>query len=123
GGVDDDHAALGEVVQVRLQCCGVHRDEHVGPVAGGHDVEVCEVQLEAGDAGQCPLRRADLGREVGQGGDVVAEARGLGGEPIACQLHPVTGIPGESNHNAIERLGLSHEVLPYFPKSWATAVS
>ena len=61
--VDDQRAALDEVLEVRLQRGRVHRDEHVRPVAGREDVVVGEVELEAGDAGQRAGGRADLGRD------------------------------------------------------------
>src|SRR3712207_7798622 len=52
-----------------------------------HDVVIGEVQLERGHPGQGPRRRPDLGREVGQRGQVVAEGRRLAGEPVPGQLH------------------------------------
>ena len=63
---------------------------------------VGEVQLEGRDPGQRPGRGADLGGEVGQGGQVVAEHGGLGGEPVAGQLHAVAGVAGEPDDDAIE---------------------
>ena len=77
-GVDDQRAALRQVGDVRLQRGRVHRDEDVRRVARREDVVVGEVELEAGDAGQRAGGRADLGGEVGQRRDVVAEQRGLG---------------------------------------------
>ena len=123
GGVDDDQAAAREVVDVGLERGRVHRHQHVRPVAGGHDVVVGEVQLEAGDAGQGALGRADLGGEVRQGRDVVAEGRRVGGEPIAGQLHPVAGVAGEADDHPVERVDLSHCVEPSSvwtaPRRWA----
>jgi len=63
-----------------------------------------EVDLEAGDAGQRARRRADLGREVGQRGEVVPERRGLAREAVARQLHPVAGVAREANRDAVDAL-------------------
>ena len=97
--VDDQRAALGQVAQVRLQRRRVHRHEHVGRVAGREDVVVGEVELEAGDARQRAGRRADLGGEVGQRRDVVADERRLAREAPAGQLHPVAGVAGEPDRS------------------------
>src|SRR5436305_8631883 len=43
----------------------------------------------------------DLGGEVRQGGEVVAEGGGLGREPVAGELHAVAGVTGEADHNPI----------------------
>jgi hypothetical protein len=71
-GVDDDLRAGLEQSQAGHECGRVHRDEHVGGVAGSEDVVVGEVQLERAHAGQRALRGADLGGEVRQGRQVVA---------------------------------------------------
>ena len=97
-------APRGQVAQVGLQRRGVHRDEHVGGVARRQDVVVGEVQLEAGHPGQGALGGADLGGEVGQRRQVVAERGGLGGEPVAGQLHAVAGVAGEADDDAVELL-------------------
>ena len=94
-GVDDDGAAARQVRQVGLERGRVHRDQHGRRVARGDDAVVGEVQLEGGDTGQGAGGGPDLGREVGQGRQAVAERRRLGGEPVAGQLHAVTGVAGE----------------------------
>ena len=54
-GVDDDRGALGQVAEVGAQRRGVHRDEHVGRIAGREDVVVGEVHLERRDTrAACP---------------------------------------------------------------------
>ena len=63
-GVHDQDAAGGQVGDVRLQRGGVHRHQHVRPVAGGEDVVVREVQLERRHARQRPGGCPDLGGEV-----------------------------------------------------------
>src|SRR5581483_7666265 len=91
-GVDDQDAARFEVLDVSLQRGRVHGHEGVEAVAGRVDVLGAEVDLEAGDAGQGAGGGADLGGEVGEGGDVVAEdGRGVG-KLGAGQLHAVAGV-------------------------------
>ena len=55
-------------------------------------------------AGQRAGRRADLGREVGQRADVVAEDGGGPGELGAGELHAVAGIAGEADGDSLELL-------------------
>ena len=113
-GVDDDRRATGDVAEVGLERGGVHRDEHVGGVAGGEHVVVGEVQLEARDAGQRALRRADLGGEVGQRRQVVAQRRRVAREPVPGELHAVTGVAGEADDHAVERVdGLAAHGSPW----------
>jgi hypothetical protein len=80
--------------EVGLERGRVHRHEDVRGVARRQDVVVGEVQLERGDARQRARGRADLGREVGQRREVVAEGGRLRGEAVAGQLHAVTGVTG-----------------------------
>ena len=93
--------AAGHVGDVGLQRGRVHRDEHVRTVAGREDVVVGEVQLERRDARQRARGSADLGREVGQRREVVAEGGGLGGEPVAGELHAVAGVTGEPDDHPV----------------------
>ena len=108
GGVGDDEPAAGHVGDVRLERGRVHRDEHVGAVARRHDVVVGEVELEARHPGQRARRGADLGGEVRQGRDVVAEHRGVGREPVPGELHAVAGVTREADDHAVERADLRH---------------
>ncbi len=108
GGVGQDHRPPGQVVQVRLQGGRVHHDQDVRTIAGGADVEVGEVHLEAGDAGDGSRGCPDLGREVRQGGEVVAQLSGVGGEPVAGQLHAVPGVAGETDDDPIDAANLAH---------------
>ena len=103
-GVDDDRAALREIAQVRLERRGVHRNEDVRPVAGGEDVVVREVDLEPGDAGERPGRRADLRREVRERREVVAERRRLAREAVAGELHPVARVARKADDHSLELL-------------------
>ena len=105
-GVDDDRRPGGEVAEVGPEGRGVHRDEHVGRVTGGEDVVVGEVHLERRHPGQRALGRADLGGEVGQRRQVVAERRRLLREPVPGQLHAVAGVAGEADDDAVELLDL-----------------
>jgi hypothetical protein len=113
-GVDDERPAAADVVQVRLQRCRVHRHEHVRGVARGLDRVVGEVQLEGADAGQRARWGADLGREVRQRRQVVAEGRRLVGEPVSGQLHAVAGVSGEPDDDLVELDdGLGHDDVPF----------
>ncbi len=93
--VEDQRAARLQRRQVCFQRRRVHRHQRVGVVAGGEDVARGEVDLEGGDAVRRARGGANLGREVGQGREVVADLRGGGGEAAADQLHAIAGIPGE----------------------------
>jgi hypothetical protein len=108
-GVDDEQPAAGQVGEVGLQRGRVHGDQDVGGVARRHDVVVGEVQLEGADAGQGPRGGADLRGEVGQRGEVVAEGRGLAGEPVAGQLHAVAGVAGQPDDDAVQRHDALHQ--------------
>ena len=52
--------------------------------------------------GQRAGRRPDLGREIGERADVVAEDRGGPGELGPGQLHPVAEIAGEADGDPFE---------------------
>lgn len=103
-GVGDDQATARQIRHIGLERGGVHRDEHVGPVACREDVVVGDLDLERRDTGQRALRCSDLGRIVRLGRQVVAEQRGLGGEPVTGQLHAVAGVPGEADDHLLELL-------------------
>src|SRR5207244_4399994 len=57
-----------------------------------------------GGAGGCAGGGAELGREVGQGGEVVARQRRLGGELHAGHLHAVARVAGEADDDRFARL-------------------
>ena len=57
------------------------------------------MNLERGDAREGARRRADLGGEVGERREVVAEHRGGVGEAAPCELHTVARVPRESDHD------------------------
>jgi hypothetical protein len=62
--------------------------------------------------GGCP-GGPDLGGEVGQGGQVVAEDGGVGGEPVTGQLHAVAGVAGEADDHPIQ---LAHRLVHGFTR-------
>ena len=105
-GVDDERAARAEIAEVGAQRSRVHRHENVGSVAGSQDVVVGEVQLERRDPRQGARRGANLGREVGESGEVVAEGCRLLGESVAGELHAVPGVAGEADDHSVELLDL-----------------
>ena len=63
---------------------------------------VGEVDLETAHAGEGALGGPDLGGEVGQGRQVVAEPGGVGGEPVAGQLHTVARVTGKADDDAVQ---------------------
>ena len=73
---------------------------------------VGEVHLERRDARQGALGRPDLGGEVRQRRQVVAERRRLLGEAVAGELHAVTGVAGEPDDDAVELLDLLGHLTP-----------
>ena len=79
-----------EAVQLGLERGRVHGHEHVGGVARRGDLVVGDVDLERGDAGEGAGRRPDLGREVRQRGEVVAEhgAALVKRSPVSCMPSP-----------------------------------
>jgi hypothetical protein len=101
-GVDDHRGALGDVGEVGLQRRRVHRDQHIRRITRGEDVEVGEVHLEARHPREGPGGGSDLGREVGQCGDVIAQLRGLRGEAVAGELHAVAGVASEPDDHSIQ---------------------
>ena len=103
-GVGDDQPATGKVGDIGLQRCRVHRDKDVGTVARGQDVVVGDLNLERRNAGQCALWGADLGWVIGLGRKVVAEKRRFRGEPVAGELHAVTGVAREPDDDLFKLL-------------------
>ena len=95
---------VDEILEVRLERRRVHRDEHVGRIAGRVDLRRREVELEARHAEQAAGRCANLCGEVGERRDVVA---GFGGglrELGAGELHAVARVAGEADHDAVQVL-------------------
>ena len=92
-------------VGVHLERRRVHRDQHVGLVAGGLDRGRAEIDLEGRDAEGRALRRADLGGEIGEGREVVAGKRGRQRELPAGQLHAVAAVAGEADDDGFAAAG------------------
>ena len=77
--------------QLGVQRGRVHGHQHVRRVARRGDVVVGDVDLEGRDAGERAGRGADLGRELGQRGEVVAEQRAdadVKRSPVSCMPSP-----------------------------------
>jgi hypothetical protein len=103
-GVDDQDPARLEIAQVGPERGRVHGDQGVELVAGGVNVVAGKVDLEPRHAGERAGRGADLGREVREGADVVAEnGRGVG-ELGPGKLHAVAGVAGEADGNGVKFL-------------------
>ena len=103
-GVDDDHAARGQVAQAGLERRRVHRNEHLRLVAWGKNVLARQVHLEAADAGQRADRRANFGRKVRHGADVVADDRCGVSELCAGELHAVAGVARKADNDILDLL-------------------
>ena len=101
-GVHDDRAARHQVTKVHLECRWVHGDEHVGSIARRMDVTAREADLESRDSWERSGWRANLGGVIRQGGDVVAEECGGGGELRTGQLHSIARVAGEANRDAVK---------------------
>ena len=101
--VGDDQPAFAQLVGVDLERRRVHRDQHVGLVAGGVDRAEPKLIWKARDAERRALRRADFGREIGEGRKVVAGERGRERELTAGQLHAVAAVAGEADDDGFER--------------------
>ena len=103
--VHDDGGRLGQGLDIGPEGGGVHGHQHVGRVPRGGDVVVGDVDLERRDAGQGAGGGSDLGREVGEGGQVVPQQGRGGGEPVTRQLHAVPGVAGEPDDHAVDQVG------------------
>jgi hypothetical protein len=106
-GVDvDDHGAADlEPRQLVAQRRGVHGHQHVGRVARRGDLVIGDVHLEGADAGEGAGRRPDLGREVRQRGQVVAEHGTGAREAIAGELHAIARVACEADDDPVEPFG------------------
>ena len=102
--IDDQDPPRFEIAHVHFEGGGVHGDEDVQVVARREHLVRGEVQLEGADASQRAGWRADLGGEVGQGGEIVARQRRLGGELRARHLHAVARVAGEPDDHPVARL-------------------
>ena len=109
--VDDHRAARLEARQLVAQRGRVHGHQHVRRVARRGDLVIRDVHLEGGDAGQRAGGGPDLGGEVGQRGEVVAEHRAGAREPVAGELHAVAGVAGEADDHPVEPLGALRSAL------------
>ena len=103
-GVDDDHAARGQVAQAGLERRRVHRNEHLRLVAWGKNILAGQVHLEAADAGQRADRRANFGRKVRHGADIVADDRCGVSELCAGELHAVAGVARKADNDILDLL-------------------
>ena len=103
-GVDDQDPAGLEVRQVDLERGGVHGHERVDGVARRRDVACAELDLEPAHAREGTRGRADLGREIGERREVVAEQGRRARELTARDLHAVARVPGEADDGAVEGL-------------------
>ena len=88
--------------RLAFRAAGFMATSTLGMVAGRQDVVVGDVDLEGRDPRQGARRGPDLGREVRQRGQVVAEQRRGVGEAVTGELHPVAGVTGEADDRPIQ---------------------
>ncbi len=100
--VDDENAVGLEVREIHFQRGGIHGDQNVDAVAGRVNVVRGKMDLESADAGKRARRGANFGREIREGGEIVAEQRGGVGELAAGDLHAVAGVTAEADDGAID---------------------
>src|SRR5262249_54022834 len=93
--VDDQDAAVFQVLQIGLERGRVHDDQAVEPVAGGVDVGRGEVDLKTRNPRQGAGGGANLSWEVRERRDVVPQDGRDVRELRAGELHAVTGIARE----------------------------
>ena len=104
-GIGDDQPAGLQCGKVHLERGGVHRHQHIGRITRSVDLAAAEIDLERRDAEQRALRRADFGREIGEGRKVVPRQRRRQRELPAGELHPVAGVSGKAYDNAFRGVG------------------
>ena len=95
--VGNDQATGLQVLHICLECRRVHRDEHIGCITRRIDFIRTEIDLEGGNPEQCALRRPDLCGEIRERRKVIPCKSGRKGELATRQLHPITGIAGETH--------------------------
>ena len=100
--VDDKDPALLEVRDIGDEGGRVHGDQRLQRIAGREDLARGELHLVSADAGQGAAGRADLGRKVGERGDVVAMQRRRVGELAPHHLHAVAGVAGQPDRRPVE---------------------
>ncbi len=97
GFIHDADAAVLQVADVGLERGRVHRHQSADLVTRGIHRLGRKVDLKTRHARDRALGRADFGRIVGEGGDVVAEDGAGVGQLRAGQLHAVAGVAGEAD--------------------------
>ena len=95
--VDDQNPIGLQVRKVHFQRGGIHGDERVHAVARRVDVARRKMHLETADAGKRARRGANLSREIGKRGKIVAVQRHGIGELAAGDLHAVAGVAAEAD--------------------------
>ena len=103
--VDDSHTAIFQEFHVLLQCCSVHRHEHVALVARSVHT-ASDVHLKSRYAIKRALWSTHLCRIVGEGGNLVANASRHIREDVASQLHAIARVARETHHYLVKHLDI-----------------
>lgn len=106
-GIDDEDAAVFQVLEVRFQGGGVHGHQGIEAIARSMDVATGEVNLKPAHAGHGARRSPDFCGVVRQGADVVAQDGRSIGELGPDQLHAVSRVAGQADGGLFEFLDLS----------------
>jgi hypothetical protein len=101
--VGDQDPAFAQVGQVGLEGRGVHHHQGVELVARRRDVAGGEMHLKARHTEQRVARSANLGRKVGERGDVVPQQRAALGKLRTGQLHAVARVSREADRGVADR--------------------
>ena len=110
--VGDDRRSALDVGHVRTEPRRVHRHEHVWGVAVRRDLVVRDVDLKRRHASERARWCPDLRWIVREGRQVVAQDRAGCREPVASQLHAITGVTGEADDHPVDLLG-DRRVVPF----------
>ena len=100
--IHDNNAAGLQVGEADLQGRRIHRDQDVRRIAGGANLVIGEIELEAANPSQRTRRCAYFGRIIGKRADHRPGDRGNIRELTARQLHAVARIAGEPHRGTTD---------------------
>ena len=101
-GVDNNTCCRFGISVLGLQCCRIHRHQHITLVARRVHTPRTDVYLKTGNSCQRPLRSPDISRIIGKRTNVISYRRRDRRENIPGQLHTVAGITRETNHYLVQ---------------------
>ena len=96
--------------RIGLERRGIHGHQHVAEITGSVDLAAADMYLETRDTCHSPLGSPDLGRIIRESGKAVTVDCRQIGEQCTRELHSVSGISGEPDHDV---LGINNPMLHY----------